>query len=133
MQIKVKWPDGTNVQISAFGQGNNKEYLIHGIAVKWLLEQKWNVQDIGKAFEAISEVRKQLEPLHEASKDGTTKTGKDKQKKQASTLKEELKTTHEFAGVETLKAYELFCCFVVGEVQTQLDKIIQVMHCKTPG
>jgi hypothetical protein len=37
-QIKVKLPDGTNFQMFAFGQGNNKEYLIHVIAVKHLLE-----------------------------------------------------------------------------------------------
>ncbi len=37
-QIKVKLPDGTNFQMSAYGQGNNKEYLVHIIAVNHLLE-----------------------------------------------------------------------------------------------
>ncbi len=37
-QIKVKLPDGTNFQMSAFGQGNNEEYLVHIIAIKHLLE-----------------------------------------------------------------------------------------------
>ncbi len=31
-QIKVKLPDGTNFQMAAFGNGNNKEYLVHVIA-----------------------------------------------------------------------------------------------------
>ncbi len=30
---KGKVPDGTSFQMSAFGQGNNKEYLVHNIAV----------------------------------------------------------------------------------------------------
>jgi hypothetical protein len=59
-KIKVKLPDGTNFQMSAFSQGNNKEYLVHIITVKHLLEQKETIQDIGKAFGTISEVRKQL-------------------------------------------------------------------------
>jgi hypothetical protein len=37
-QIKVKLPDGTNFQMSTFGQGNNRKYLAHIIAVKHLLE-----------------------------------------------------------------------------------------------
>ncbi len=59
-QIKVIFPNGINFQVPTFGQGNNEEYFIHVIAVKWLLEQKGTVQDIGKAFKAVSEVRKQL-------------------------------------------------------------------------
>ncbi len=49
-QIKVKLPDGANFQMSAFGQGDNKEYLVHIIAIKRLLEQKGIVKDDGKVF-----------------------------------------------------------------------------------
>jgi hypothetical protein len=59
-QIRVKLPDGTNFQMSAFDQGNNKEYLVHIIAVNCLLEQKGTVQDVEKAFEAVFEERKQF-------------------------------------------------------------------------
>jgi hypothetical protein len=62
-QIKVKFPDGTNFQMSAFGQGNNEEYFVHVITGTHLLEQKGTLQDVENAFEAILEVRKQLEPL----------------------------------------------------------------------
>jgi hypothetical protein len=34
--------------------------------------------------------------------------------------------------VETLKAYKLLCCFVVGKAKMQLNKIVQEMHCKDP-
>jgi hypothetical protein len=52
--------------MSAFGQGNNEEYIVHIIAVKRLLEQKGTVQDVGKAFQVVLEVRKQMEPLIKA-------------------------------------------------------------------
>ncbi len=57
----------------------------------------------------------------EAPKDSKMKTEKDKWKKKLSVIKEELKTTHNFEGAETMKAYdfELFRCFVMRKVQTQ--------------
>jgi hypothetical protein len=72
-----------------FGQGNNKEYLVHVIAVKHLLEQKGTIQDIGKVFGTISEVRKQLEPLLKAPKEGKTKAEKNERKKKLSAIKED--------------------------------------------
>ncbi len=47
--------------MSAFSQGNNEEYLVHIIIVKHLLEQKGTLHVIGKAFQVVVEVRKQLE------------------------------------------------------------------------
>jgi hypothetical protein len=47
-------------------------------------------------------------------------------------IKDVLKTARKLAVAETLKACELFNCFVVDEVQTQWDKIMQEMHCKDP-
>jgi hypothetical protein len=32
-QIKVELPDGTKFQMPTYGSGNNKEYLVHVIAV----------------------------------------------------------------------------------------------------
>jgi hypothetical protein len=54
-QIKVKLSDGTIFQMSAFGQRNNEEYLVHVIVIKHLLEQKETVQDVGKAFGTVSQ------------------------------------------------------------------------------
>ncbi len=45
-QIKAKFPDGTHFQMSAFENGNNKEYLIHAIAVMCLIKQKGMAQDV---------------------------------------------------------------------------------------
>jgi hypothetical protein len=37
-QIKVELPDGTKFQMPTYGSGNNKEYLVHVIAVLQLVE-----------------------------------------------------------------------------------------------
>jgi hypothetical protein len=79
-QIKVYVPNKTNFQVSAFGQGSNEEYLVHVIAIKHLLQQKGTVQDVGKAFGAVVEVRKRLELLLEAP-EGKTKAEKDEKGK----------------------------------------------------
>jgi hypothetical protein len=79
--------------MSAFGQGNNKEYLVHVITIKHLLEQKGTIQDFEKAFQVVLEVRKQLEPLL-GTPEGETKTEKDELRKKLSAIKEDLKATH---------------------------------------
>ena len=84
-------------------RGTNKEYLVQVITVKHLLEQKGTIQDIGKAFGTVSEVRKQLELLLEAPKKGKAKAEQDKRKKKLSGIKEDLKTNRKLAGAETLK------------------------------
>jgi hypothetical protein len=106
-QIMVNLPNVTNFQMYAFGQGNNEEYLIHVITVKHILEQKGTNKDVGKAFEAVAEVRKQLELLLKAPKDGEMRADKDKQKRKLSAIKEELKTAHKFTGAWSVL---LLCC-----------------------
>jgi hypothetical protein len=92
--------------MSAFGQGKNKEYLVHVITVKGLLKQKGTFH-VRKAFVFISsDVRKQLELLLKAPKEGETKAKKEEQKN-LSTIKKDLNTARKLAGVDTLKAYEL--------------------------
>jgi hypothetical protein len=96
------------------------------------LEVRKQLEPLLEAPIAVLEVRKQLEPLLEAPKNSKTKTEEDEQKKMLSAIKEELKITCKFAGAETLKAYELFHYFFVGELWTQWDKIVQEIHCKDP-
>jgi hypothetical protein len=87
--------------------------LVHIIAAKHLLEQKGTVQDVGKAFGAVVEVRKQLELLLKAPKEGETKAEKDERRKKLSKIKDDLKAARKLAVAETLKAYKLFNCFVL--------------------
>jgi hypothetical protein len=45
-QIKVELPDGTKFQMPTYGSGNNKEYLVHVIAVLHLVEQKGTAAEV---------------------------------------------------------------------------------------
>jgi hypothetical protein len=38
-------------------------------------------------------------------------------KKKLSAIKDDLKDAHKFAGAETLKAYKLFHCFIIGKAR----------------
>jgi hypothetical protein len=55
-----------------------------------------------------------------------------KYKKEAQQLKDTLKAKKDFAVAEAQKAYELFHCFVVGEVQMRWGRIVNKMHTKNP-
>ncbi len=88
------------------------------------------IQVIGRAFQAMLEVRKQLQLLLKAP-EGKTKVEKDEQRKKLSAIMEDLKATCKLVVLaETLKEYKLICCFVVGKAHMQWDKIMQETHCK---
>jgi hypothetical protein len=52
-QIKVELPDGTKFQMPTYGSGNNKEYLVHVIAVLHLVKQKGTAAEVKEAFAAL--------------------------------------------------------------------------------
>jgi hypothetical protein len=86
--------------MSAFINRNNKEYLIHIIAIKRLIKQKGMDQDIKKeAFEVPVQVRRELQPLLKAS-DDKTEIKKEEHKKELLDFKKVLKTKRNFAIVE---------------------------------
>jgi hypothetical protein len=76
-----------------------------------------------RAFVAFVAVRKEMSPLFEFPDDKTT-TKKEGRKKKLDHLIEALKAKKDIAVAKAQKAYELFRCFVVGEVQTQWDRIV---------
>jgi hypothetical protein len=49
--------------MAAFGSGNNKEYLVHVIAVLCIIKQKGMKRDVRKAFQALVEVRREMKPF----------------------------------------------------------------------
>ncbi len=57
---------------------------------------------------------------------------KEVRKKKLSNLNKSLKAKEFFAVKQAQKAYELFCCFVVGKARTQWDRIVNKMHTKNP-
>jgi hypothetical protein len=67
-QIKVKLSDGTKFQMPTYGSGNNKEYLIHVIAVLQLVKQKGTAAEVQEAFAALVKVRKEMSPFSTSQK-----------------------------------------------------------------
>jgi hypothetical protein len=95
-QIKVKLPDGTKFQMPTYGSGNNKEYLVHVIAVLGLVEQKGTAAEVKEAFLALVAKRKEMSPFFSFPEDETV-AKKEARKKKLSKLNESLKAKKTFA------------------------------------
>ncbi len=128
-QIKVELPDETKFQMPTYGSGNNKECLVHVIAILRLVEQKGTAAKVLEAFAVLVTVRKEMSPYFNFPEDETP-AEKESRKKKLAELNESLKTKKSFADEQAQKAYELFRCFVVGEARTQWDCIVNEMHTK---
>jgi len=68
--------------MSAFRAGNNEEYIKHVISVLRLLDQKEIKSGILKAFNAVKEIAKKLEPLAAPLPSDATKSVKGERKLQ---------------------------------------------------
>jgi hypothetical protein len=114
-----------------YGSGNNKEYLVHVIAILLLVKQKGTSAKVKEAFAALVKVRKEMNPIFNFPEDETA-AEKEARKKKLSNLNESLKAKKSFAVNQAQKAYKLFRCFIVGEARTQWDRIVNEMHTKNP-
>jgi hypothetical protein len=114
-----------------YGSGNNKEYLIHVIAVLQLVKQKGTAAEVKEAFAALVKVRKEMSPFFNFPEDKTA-AKKEARKKKLSNLNESLKAKKSSVVDQAQKAYKLFRCFVVGKAQMQWDRIVNEMHTKNP-
>ncbi len=130
-QIKVELSDGTKFQMPTYGSGNNKEYLVHVIAILRLTEQKGTAAEVKEALAALVKVRKEMSPFFNFPEDETP-TKKEARKKTLANLNESLKAKKSFAVNQAQKAYKLFRCFVNGKAQMQWDRIVNKMHTKNP-
>jgi hypothetical protein len=97
-----------------YGTGNNENYLVHVITVLRLVEQTGTAAKVKEAFAALVAVKKEMSPFFEFPDDETV-AQKEARKKKINKLKEALKAKKDIAIPEAQKAYELFCCFVVGK------------------
>jgi hypothetical protein len=124
-------PDGTNFQMAAFEYETNEDYLVHVIAALRIIEQKGMASEIKVAWEAMVKVRKEIKPYFLFPED-ETKATKEVWKQTLSKYKEILKAKKNIAIAETQKAYKMFRCFILSNLQTQWDKIVHEMHTKDP-
>ena len=110
----VKLPDGTKFQMPTYGSGNNKEYLIHIIAVLQLVKQKGTAAKVKKAFSVLVKGRKEMSPFFNFPEDKST-AKKEARKKKLSNLNKSHKAKKSFTVEQAQKAYKMSRCFVVGE------------------
>ncbi len=115
-QIKVELPNGTKFQMPTYGSGDNEEYLIHIMAVLHLVKQKGTAARVKEAFAVLVAVWKEMSPFFKFP-DNKTMAQKEVRKKKLNKVKEALKVKKDIAVAEAQRAYELFCCFVVGKAQ----------------
>jgi hypothetical protein len=106
-QIKAQLPDGTRFQMPIYGSGNNKEFLIHVIAVLRLVGQKGTAAEVKEAFAALVAVRKKMSPFFNFPEDKTT-IKKEARKKKLNKLNKSLKAKKSIAIKLAQKAYKLF-------------------------
>jgi hypothetical protein len=130
-QIKVKMPYGTNFLMAAFMSGTNEDYLVHVIAVLCIIKKKGMAAEIKAAWLAIPAVRKEMAPFLQVPPD-KTKEAKTLRPASLEQFKGILKAKKGTAIAVTGQVYEMFCLFIVGDHQTQRDKIVQEMHTKDP-
>jgi hypothetical protein len=114
-----------------YGSRNIEEYLVHVIAVLRLVEQKGTAAEVKEAFAALVKVRKEMSPFFNFPEDKTP-AEKGARKKKLADLNKSLKAKKSFVVDQARKAYKLFCCFIIGEAQTQWDRIVNKMHTKNP-
>ena len=121
-KIKVKMPDGTNFYMAAFTSGTNKDYLIHAIAVLWIIEKKGMAEEIKAAWLALPAVRKEMAPFLQILPD-ESKEAKNLCKASMEQFKGILKAKKGTAIAVTSQAYEMFRLFIIGDQRTRWDKI----------
>ncbi len=124
-------PDGTNFAMAVFAYEADKDYLVHIIAVLHIIGKKGLASEIQVAWDLITEVRREMKPYFIFPED-ETEAVKEIRKQTLSEYKEILKAKKVVAVAKIQKAYEMFHCFVVNNLQTQWEKIVHKMHTKDP-
>ncbi len=130
-QIKAELLDRTKFQMPTFDSGNNKEYLVHLIAILHLVEQKGTAAEVKEAFTALVAVGKEMSPSFSFPEDKTVAV-KEAGKKKLNKLNKSIKAKKVIVVKLAQKAYEQFHCFVVGKARMQWDRIVNGMHTKNP-
>jgi hypothetical protein len=104
-QIKVELLNRTRFQVPTYGSGNNKEYLVHVIAVLRLVEQKGTAAKVKEAFTALVKVRKEMSPFFNFPEDETVAKKEARKKKLSNlNLNESLKAKKSFVVKQAQKA-----------------------------
>jgi hypothetical protein len=122
--LKVKLPDKSHLNMPIYSHGNTEEYLMHIVAVLWIIDQKGlgkMCRMLAKAVEKRSEALKNL--LEAAGSQDTVTMNVDVQAhkveiKQTQQMPQETQRAHNKAITET---YEQLRNLLSGDAQYQWD------------
>jgi hypothetical protein len=121
-----------NFSMAVFISGTSEDYLVHIIAVLHIIDKKGLAKEIKAAWLELPATRKEMALFLQVPPD---KTEEAKKLREASIeqYKGIFKAKKGTAITVTKQAYKMFCLFVVGDQQTNWDKIVLEIHTKDPG
>jgi hypothetical protein len=65
--LKVKHPNNSHISVPIFSHGNNKEYIVHIVAVLRIIKQKGLPKKCHEYAKAVAKWQEALKNLQEAS------------------------------------------------------------------
>jgi hypothetical protein len=129
--LKVKLPDISNISVPIFSRGNNKEYIVHRVAVLRIMDQKELPKKCWVYAKAVAKGQEVLENLLEAAgSQDTVSTSNDVtahkvEIEQTQQILQEAQKAHDKAVAEL---YEQLRNLLSGDAQSQWDRVCRKMH-----
>ncbi len=126
--LKVKLPDYSHISVPIFSRGNNKEYIVHIVAVLRIIEQKGLHKKCRVHAKAVVKRQAVLKNLQEASEPQVTSVDIAAHKveiEQTSQMLQEAQQAHDKAIAESCKQLRNL---LSGDAQSQWDCVCREMH-----
>jgi hypothetical protein len=129
--LKVKLPDDSHISVPIFSRGNNKEYIVHIVAVLRIIKQKGLQKKCRVYTKAVAKRQAALKNLHEALEpQDTVLTSVDVAARKVEIEKttqmlQESQRAHDKA---IAKLYEQLRNLLSGDPQSQLDRVCHKMR-----
>jgi hypothetical protein len=129
--FKIKRPDVFHLSMPIYSRGNNKEYLVHIVAVLRVIEQKGlpkKCQVLAKAVARWSKAMKNLQEATESQDTNLTSvdvTARKVEVDQTHQMLQEAQKAHDKAIV---KSVEQLRNLLSGDAQSQWDRVCREMH-----
>jgi hypothetical protein len=128
---KVKLPDASHLSMPIYSRGNNKEYLVHIVAVLCIIDQKGLTKKCGMLAKAVVRRSEALKNLQEAAGAQETVltsvdvTARKVEIEQTQQMLQEAQMAHDKA---ITKIYKQLRNLLSGDAQSQWDHICHMMH-----
>jgi hypothetical protein len=129
--FKIKLPDASHLSMPIYSRGNNKEYLVHIVAVLRVIEQKGLPKKCQVLAKAVVRWSKALMNLQEAAESQDTVltsvdvTARKVEIEQTQQMLQEAQKAHNKAIAES---YKQLRNLLSGEAQSQWDCVCRGMH-----